>query len=413
MIQFSFVPDILRSGRATARRAGVGLAAVLLGLAGCAEYDSSVGESIVGESPAGVIKERSIPVEATATQVAGDIFKRSDTPLVLGQQDSMRSHIFMQYTAWDALGDTVLQIHGAEVMLFGNSFVDSQRVEDFSEWEAEILRVDQWFDLLELEYGSELELTPIDTARLGTNQSLDSTSFALDLQTLEGWIRDTLDFGLYIRPLEEEATFLKRFSRGTFDAAQIPALRVEADVQVGDEVFNDTTIHISPSYATYLVDDRELPGDEGYLYLSEGYQRRMLFKGDFSELDPAYYSLNRVDLVVHVAPEWPGFLGNTGFFTWYDLENSDWLAEPDSAKLGNPSSLAFSIPEDSLEIRLNITPIARYWVSQPDSNFGLAVRSVIEGNGVSRAAFTNIAGTHADPDRVPYFRVYYTEFEEP
>ncbi|MBS1262390.1 MAG: hypothetical protein MAG453_01741 [Calditrichaeota bacterium] len=111
-----------------------------------------------------------------------------------------------------------------------------------------------------------------------------------------------------------------------------------------------------------------------------------------------------------VDKDWPHALGTTSFFTWYDLR-SEWGEDPDTLTFGSPSELGYSIASDTNVVRINVTPIARSWVAEPDSNYGVAIRSLVQGIRISRAAFYSEQA--ADNTRRPYFRVIYTDYEAP
>jgi|GEM_PF-1937839 len=388
---------------------------------GCSQYDSGVGGETISTPDLGEMKETIIPVNATANMTAGDRYKTSTSLLVLGIQDDITSEMFFQFTDFSSLGDTVLNINSGELRLYASGFIDSAAAADGTPWTATVKRIDEPFELIDMKYDLELLTTDIGTFEFGTTDTTDSISFTIDNETLARWFQDTLAYGIKIVP-DDGANFLKRFypQNSTTDASVQPKLIVNVDYQVDEEVFEDITDTLYAAHNTYLVND-DLPFEDDLLQMSSGFAKRMLFSGDFTELRSDLVSLNRAELVLHYDDTWDHEIGTSSFFTWWDLR-SEWVesGEIDSVEFGNMSSLAYAVRTDTNTVRLNITPIVKWWVMQPDSNFGLSVRYISEGTGISRLAFhdydeTNPVDTFEEATTTdqPYFYLIFTEFIEP
>lgn len=381
----------------------------LIGVSGCAQLDSEVGSSLVGDELTGELSDTLLPVTFSGQVVIGDVYKTSPASLPVGMQDGATSDIVLRFQEFDRIGDTLLAVHSGTLWLYAIGFVDSEAVTDWTEWSAEVLRIDESYNPLEYRYEDELAVTPIDTIPLGTAAADDSIAIELDSVTLHRWVEDTLAYGLRIRPIAPVG-FLKRIVGAGSDPGKLPRLDLTVDFVAGEDTLLDSTVAVYNNLATFLIDDQFAGSELPRLYLAQGYARRMLFWADFSLFDPAKVSLNRVDLVLHADTSAEGVLGRLDSFTAFDLRG-DWMTVgPDSAQFTSASNLAYPVPSDTSEVRVIITPLARVWTVQPDSNFGVGLRVLDEGERISRACFFDI---NADPEHRPMMHVIYTRFATP
>ena len=396
---------------------GVGILLVLMALLpfGCAQYDSDVGSSIVGGGFEGEVIQTTVPVTRDTTRTMGDRYKVLTATLPIGVQDGLHSWAILSYQNFP-LGDSLLTVDSASIRLEYSGYIDSLDVTDWTPWEAEVFRIDEWYNALEVRYDTDLVLTPLDTILIDPADT--EVSIQLDDSTLFRWVNDTLDYGLLIRPLNG-ATFIRNFWIRPSDATQIPALNVMGTYLDGEETVRDT-VDISPTNSsTFLVDDERTFGDSEYLHLSTGYVRNSLLYGDFTDFDAGRVSINRVQLIVHVDTTWQYTFGDQkGKYSWGYLA-SDWFnSQLDSVKIG--SDLSSSAYDDYVirdtttfadSMVIDITPIVRTWVSVPEENFGVLLRFQSEGDLMRRTAIYSSEAT--DPTNRPYFRVTYTEYDEP
>jgi hypothetical protein len=379
-------------------------------LVSCSEYDSSVGRNLVGGAEDGEIREMFFPVDSYTSYESGDGIKFSSTQLHLGEQDGFHSDIVLWFANYSSLGE-VLELDSARLKMFSAGYVDSDLIDASDEWQAELLRFDELFNPIYEDYSTAqtYSMSPVDTSLLGTVDgdldTFDVNEFTFELDTLD---LDTLLF--YIRPIDQ-ATFIKKFIpwSGVSDPESLPRIEASGTFIVDGDTLQDTTITVNPIYSTWYTDDSELSPEPGRLQFGQGYVRDLLIAGDFSGLDPAIHSLNRVDLVLMADVEWNRSMGSTTATTWYDIV-AEWSADPDTVEFGSPSELAYFIPDTTDAMRLNVTPIARQWVALPETNFGVAIRSVVSGTTVSRRAIFS-GDASVDSTMRPYFHVVYTEFK--
>ncbi len=383
---------------------------VLAIVSGCAQFDSNVGQSVVGEDLQGVIKEAIVPAERTANVVEGDVFKSNQRYMNLGSQSGFSCDLVVRFRDFGAIGDTVLAWHKAEVVLVAAGFVDSASVTDWSEWNADIFRIEELFETLDLSYDDELEMTSLGEVALGTPHLQDTLTFALDAETMTRWTSsDTLCFGLRIIP-SAEASFLKHFyTKVPADFGLRPTLRLEVDQIIGIDTSWSQEISVQADFTTFLANDEFETDSTAYLFLGGGYARRALLYGDFSRFNPAKVSLGRVDLVIFPEQSGESNFGSLGNIRPYHLAN-DWFDDPQSAEFQSYTNQLFSIGNDDELARLNLTVLARLWVTEPDSNRGVGLRVNDEGADVSRRAFHDVS---ADSLHRPFFHVIYTEYESP
>ncbi|MCB2197974.1 DNRLRE domain-containing protein [bacterium] len=397
---------------------GVGILLILVALLpfGCAQYDSDVGSSIVGGGFEGEVKETTFPVTRDSTRTLGDQYKMLTAALPVGVQDGLHSWAILSYQNFN-FGDTLLSVSEATVRIEYSGYIDSLGVTDWTPWEAEVFRIDEWYNPIQLRYDTDLVLTPMDTLMVDPNEM--EASFQLDDSTLYRWVNDTLDYGLLIRPLNG-AGFIRNFWIRPSDAEQIPTLTVTATYVDDDTTFTDEEVVVNPTNtSTFLVDDERVFGAAERIQLSTAYVRNALIYGDFSQFDPGKVSINRVQLIVKVDTTWQYNFGNQqGKFTW-NYPASDWFNSPlDSITIGSELSTSaygsYLIRDTTTfvdSMAIDITPIVRTWVSLPEENFGVLVRFQSEGDLMRRAAIYSSEAT--DPANRPYFRVTYTEYDTP
>ncbi len=400
-----------KQSQTQARKAFLLLFFVSLVLISCAEYDSSVGRNLVGGAEDGEIKEMVfLPADAFTSYERGDGLKFSSTQLHLGEQDGFHSDIVLWFTNYSSLGE-VLELDSVRLKIYSAGYVDPELIDDPDEWQAELLRFDELFNPIYEDYTSAqtYSMSPIDTSLLGTvDEDLDTfevSEFTFELDTLD---LDTLL--LYIRPVDQ-ATFIKKFVpwSGVSDPESLPCIEASGTFVVNEDTLQDTTLSVKPIYSTWYTDDSELSSEPERLLFGQGYVRDVLLSGDFSVLDPASHSLNRVDLVLTADGDWDRSMGKTSAVTWFDI-TAEWSADPDTVEFGAGSELAYFIPDSTDAIRLNVTPVARQWVALPETNFGVAIRSVVSGTTVSRRAIFS-GEASVDSTMRPYFHVVYTEFK--
>jgi len=387
----------------------------------CSQYDSSVGGNIVSGADQGQIAEAILPVTATATQTYGDVYKSSLSLLPLGLQDEIQSDLIFKFDSFNQTVDSVVTLESVEFRIYASGFLDSIAAEDGTEWSATVKRINENLDILELRYDTDLDMTDLGVFAIGTKDTSDSATFQFEHEDMKDWLNDTLDFNLRISP-ESNSNFIKRFfkqSSSTSSDVQ-PRLMVRCDFINDDVLYEDSLITVHPSFNTYLVNDEAELGDDR-LVLSGSYARRMLFSGDFTQFTGDKVSINRAELVLHVDKDWSRAFGDASFFTWWDLK-SEWVesGEVDSAKFNIMSNLAYAVKSDTNIIRINVTPIAKWWIAQPDSNYGVGLRHVIESTAISRLGFYDIVeGDTIDTfeealaTTQPYFYMVFTEFTEP
>lgn len=398
---------------------GVGILLILVALLpfGCAQYDSDVGSSIVGGGFEGEVREITFPVTRDTTRTLGDQYKVLQASLPVGSQDGFHSRMLLRYQNF-TFGDTLLGVSEANIWLKSSGFLDSTGMESFAPWEAEVLRIDDWYDITQLRYDDNLSLTPLDTFTV--DPAADSVLIHLDEETLFRWVNDTLDYGLMIRPLVD-ANYIQMYFLSPADTTQLPKINAIATFEEDDSLYTDRARRISPTVSsTFLVDDERTFGNAEHLYLSTGYIRDAMFYGDFSQFDPGNVSINRVQMVVKVDTTWQYAFGDqTKLFTWGYL-TSDWFSSPlDSVQIGSDLSSSsygdYFFRDDSTtfldSMVVDITPIVRTWVARPEENFGVLFRYQLEGDLMRRAALFSAEAT--DPENRPYFRVTYTEYNTP
>ena len=395
--------------------AGLLLIAAILFSVGCAEYDSNVGSSVIGNGFEGTLKQTTIPVLRDTTRVIGDYYKSSVVSAPLGKQDGFVSEILLRYSEFSALGDTLLDVSDARIELHGNSFIDSAAVTDFTPWRAVVNRIDGYFNPITIRYGDELELTPLDTLEFGTAESMDSLEIVLDAETIFRWVNDTLDYGLLIRPLEEDnPQFLKKYFLRPSDTSQAPTLDLTVTIQEDETIYPDSVLSIGFAYGFFMTEDQALE-DDTRLIVSTSYVRQPFFYGDFSQFSASSVSINRVLLVLKADTLWNHRLGELGSYTWNYL-TSDWFeSDLDSVSIGSELSTSaygeYAIADTVDSIQVDVTPICRTWVALPEENFGVLLRSPLQGNIMRREAFYSSKET--DPALRPYFVITYTEYDEP
>ncbi len=379
----------------------------------CAEFDKSVGKNLVGGDQDGVIAEMTFPVSEITSYEHGDALKFSSTALHLGEMDEFHSDIVLWFPNFSSLGE-VLELDSTRLKLFSSGYLDAESIEDETPWEAELLRFDENFDPIYNDFVSaqDYQMTPIDTIFLDAEDSaldtFDIKEYTMELDTL------TLDtLLLYLRPLDDEAGFIKRFVpwSSVADPLYLPQIRASGDFVVDGDTLRDTTLVVNPVYTTFYTDDSGVPDDAERIITSQSYLRDVVVKGDFTRIDPASMSLNRVDLVITVDSDWNRNLGDPTAYTWYDVL-ADWDLDPDTLEVGSPSELAYFIPDSTMALRINVTPLARQWVALPETNFGLAFKPIIAGNSIARRAFYS-NDPNVDSTLRPYFHVIYTEFTQP
>ena len=382
---------------------------ILMILSGCAQYDNEVGGSLVDNEVTGELKDTLFQVDRVAMMTRGDLVKLNAANIPLGIQEELTSDIVLRFTEFNALGDTILEWRSGTLKLFGNGFVDSSETFDPASWSAVVYRIDESWDPIELTNEDTLMMTPLDTIEFITSDPFDSVEVSIDTLTLKSWVEDTLAYRIRISPLPG-AGFLKNFaSRLASNAEKLPVLKIDATFRKGEETYTDSVVTIYSDVSSFLTSDSfQVAGDR--LYVGAGYSRLMLFHTDFSTLLSNTVSLNKVEVFVHTDSTAVGMLGETNIFTVAQIRYGWSNSDPDTTTIGSSSSRLFNVSEDTSLVRLDITPLARLWVAEPDSNYGVAVRSFNEFTTIGRRAFYD---NSADSLLRPVFRVVYTEFDIP
>jgi len=386
----------------------VSLAAALA--AGCGQYNSEVGSSVVGQQLEGVLRDTVLQIQQSRTRIVGDEMKSTTSLLYAGEQNGMQADILMRFPDQKTYVDSILSYDSAVVVLHTYGLVDSANVTDWTPWQANVLRIDEPYDSSEIDYDYPFVSEMIGVAGIGTPAPDDSIEFPIDTVTLHRWEVDSLRNGILLRVDEGTATFLKRFYTFTVKSdSLVPLLKFRASVIDGGELHPDSLIEMRPTYTTYLANDVTLPVSDNRLYLTNGYQRQMLFKADFSSLSPRTASINSAQLFLKVDTASVYAFGDPGLFTAYQV-TTEWDEYPDSLGLLYWPSVAQVIGEGAAQVTMDITDLARELEKHPTENKGLAIRQTNAGNTMGRAVFYDI--TVPDTTLRPYVRVLYTDYSE-
>lgn len=177
-----------------------------------------------------------------------------------------------------------------------------------------------------------------------------------------------------------------------------------------------STVNIAPTFNSTLANDSFTIPQAGSLtperlYVSQGYARRMLYRGDFASLVDSMNTINLAELWIVGDSSNTAQFSRTSLFEVYQLKD-EWYDDPDSARFGTSSARVYTVRDSIPKIRLDITPLARFWHSYPDSNFGIGVREFVETASLSRRTFYGNASNVPDTLR-PWLRIVYTEYKIP
>lgn len=378
--------------------------------AGCGQYDSGVGSSVVGGQVEGVLKDTLIQIRQSQTRIIGDSRKPTSALLFSGEQSGMMADILLRFPSPFLYVDSILSYGSAKVVLHTYGLVDSSDVTDWTPWQATVMRIDEPYDSSVVDYNYSFVQSPIGMAPLGTPAKDDSIEFDIDTTTMHRWEVDSLRNGILLHVDEGVSTFLKRFYTYTTSSdSLLPLLKFRATVMDGGELHADTLIEMRPSFATYFAKDQTLPTNDQHLYLSNGYQRSVLLKADFTSLSPKEASINRVNLYLKVDTASVYAFGDPGLFTYYQV-TTEWDAYPDSIGTIYWVSTSQAVGDSTTELNIDITNLAREWEKNPTSNLGLVLQQVTSGYSLGRAAFYDITAT--DSTLRPYMRVIYTDYSE-
>jgi hypothetical protein len=377
---------------------------------GCGQYDSEVGSSVVGGQIEGQLRDTVIQIRQSQTRIVGDSRKPSAALLFAGEQSGMMADILMKFPSPFLYVDSILSYQSAKIVLHTYGLVDSATVTDWTPWQANILRIDEPFDSSKIDYDYAFVSSPIGVAPIGTPATDDSIEFDIDTMTMHLWEVDSLRNGILLHVNPGAATFLKRFYTYTTSSdSLLPLLKFRAAVMDGDVLHPDSLVEMKLSYATYLAHDLTLPTNDQRLYLSNGFERDVLLKADFTSLSPRTASINKVNLYLSVDTASVYAFGDPGLFTYYQV-TTEWDEYPDSIGMLYWSSTAQAVGDSMTEITLDMTNLAREWEKNPTSNKGFALRQVTPGYSLGRAVFYDI--TSADSTLRPYIRVIYTDYSE-
>ncbi|MFH0883052.1 MAG: DNRLRE domain-containing protein [bacterium] len=377
---------------------------------GCGQYNSEVGSSVVGGQVEGVLRDTVIQIRQSQTRIVGDSRKPSAALLFAGEQSGMMADILLKFPSPFLFVDSVLSYHSAKVVLHTYGLVDSAKVTDWTPWQADVLRIDEPFDSSDIDYDYAFVSSTIGFAPIGTPATDDSIEFDIDTTTMHLWEVDSLRNGILLHVNAGAATFLKRFYTYTTSSdSLLPLLKFRAAVIDGDELHPDSLIEMKPSYATYLAHDLTLPTNDQRLYLSNGFERNVLLKADFTSLSPQTASINKVKLYLSLDTTGIYAFGDPGLFTYFQV-TTEWDEFPDSLGMLYWTSTAQAVGQGMSQIILDITNLAREWEKNPSSNKGLVLRQVTPGYSLGRAVFYDI--TSADTTLRPYMRVIYTDYSE-
>ncbi|MBZ0263463.1 hypothetical protein K8I28_02230 [bacterium] len=422
----------------------------LIGLAtlfgGCAQYDSNTGSDLTGADFRGTLVDTLIPIDSAATMLVGDINKSASAYLILGRQEGMISDIAFRFSNFTRLDNPELLIadgdstanfdtsysidsatwHSATLKLFGNAFIDTSDISPYTPWTADIFRIAKDFDPVTISYSDTTTMsfmlndtfaTAVDTAELEINIPLDSLVF-LQMDTTLASMWDTLAFR--VRP-SADANFLQRYySRLGGGESRVPVLAVNATFYLTDttgvQSSVTSTVNIAPTFNSTLANDSFTIPQAGSLtperlYVSQGYARRMLYRGDFASLVDSMNTINLAELWIVGDSSNTAQFSRTSLFEVYQLKD-EWYDDPDSARFGTSSARVYTVRDSIPKIRLDITPLARFWHSYPDSNFGIGVREFVETASLSRRTFYGNASNVPDTLR-PWLRIVYTEYKIP
>lgn len=375
----------------------------------CSQYDSEVGRSVVGGDVEGVVHDTLVPIDKATTYVFGDALKASTSRMAIGQRDGFASAIVLVMNS-TGFGDSVHAFTSGQIVLKEAGFLDTTRANGSSTWRAIAYRIEEDFgDPFLLNYHTNMTLTPIDTVVAGTHTSSDSLVIDLDATTLQRWIADTLNHGLLLRPMAGEASFIRYYhpSRPGTDVRN-PYMRVVADIETDGSLETDAVVEKRADFARYLTDDRIL-SDPNRMFVSRGFIRRMLVRGDISWLNPREVSVNQADLVVYRDTSWADGFGVVDTLKWRQIR-ADWGENPDTVYYGNRVAALTSAGYRNRflrEVTMDITSMVRFWVEYPDSNFGLSLEDYFERNAIGRAAYYDDG---AADSLKPHIRIVYTDY---
>jgi len=383
---------------------------VTAAMLGCSQYDGQAGSSVVGGEVEGVIRDTVLYPTTISTWVQGDIEKPVSSSIFLGEQDGMHSDILIRFYDAEYWVDTLLSIDSVQIVMYNYSFVDSEKVTDWTPFSARVYRIDEEYEDEEIRYDYPFITTELGSALIGTADWNDSVLISLDTNTVRMWDEDSLRWGVLLRVDPGSATFLKRFYGSYVSADSLePILKIYGTYEEDGEVYSDTTIRVTAELTTYLTDDIDLSADEDYVFMSNGYIRRALFLTDLSSLSPTAASINRAELFIYPDTMHAHDLGDPGIFTFFQVTEA-WDTYEDSLGLYSWNGGSDTVPIDTNVVRIDFTRLARYWERNSELNFGLSVSPSNEGTLMGRVAFYN--SNAADSTLRPWIRVVYTDYSE-
>lgn len=381
-------------------------ALVVSGILGCAQYDSDIGGSIVGDQMEGEVRDTVIMVSESQTWIMGDVDKLSGAYLPIGKQDGMESDDYLQFTHISYYADSILTIDSAFISLFEQGFVDSERVVDWTEWDVMLQRVDEQVNVDSLRWDDRPAVTDLGLAHIGLTTDQDSLIIPLDTNLVRFWMGDSTNYGLFMTA-QPGAGFLKRFYSGfVSDDSLRPKLWLRCSGYFDDELVADTLLKLDVSTTSYVVNDIELVEGTGRVYLSDGYVRKALMRSSFNSFSPTEESVLRAELFIHLDLDWPRMIGDPGIFTVYKVTTS-W-DDPDTLGVEAVLSSGVNVPGDTNMVRLDVTSLVRSWYTDPNANVGLSIQPTLGGTTLGRIAIFD-QSVEADSLK-PYFRVIYSEY---
>jgi hypothetical protein len=247
----------------------------------------------------------------------------------------------------------------------------------------------------------------------------DSISFNIDTSIVNHWISaDSANpnTGL-IFDYSGDAQFARQFLSSEMppvDSLKRPQLilYITPFDSVDSVLWQADTTDTIRLYATndvfIAVDTAQLANNR--LYLGRAVAYRSLFRYDFSQIFPLFgVYINKAEFILFVDSENPLNVGEYSTVKFGRMNDTLWIADAQQADYTDITYLSSTISGDS--ITLNITPLVRSWVAEPDTNFGLAVHFTSEVSEMARAPLF----TPQDPDssKRPYLHIIYSEGVEP
>lgn len=337
------------------------------------------------------------------------------TSLLLGNYENYRSAIYLKF---DKFPDSS-QFHSAKIKLFIQEKIGPQ---DSTYWKIPHSFKAQFY-LSDFDWNNTedpeqyLQQLPFNGAPFQTNETqIDTTyiEFALDTLTVKGWADSTIaNHGIWIQ--SPDAEFISNFySWEILDASLMPQLGLIFTYKDSLGAHLDTsTVYAAADAYLFFNSEASLNLDKNNFYIGRGFSFRSFMKFDLSGLDSTIH-LNRaiMKMTINRANSIRNAVDFASDCRLYRLDQESWEKgvvneEPNTGIYSG--TLADSI------LTFDLTPSVQGWLGNKYPNYGLLVRSINEGNTLSRVAFYS---SNAEDSLQPRLYLYYTlppkqEFENP